>query len=76
MKKGAGKKSSPLDDIRPEGWTAEMTRELLALLWVLEWTLAQYPKLDAWLEEVLASDLLTATEVGEPTDAERKEYRS
>jgi hypothetical protein len=50
-----------------------MTRELLELLWVLEWTLAQYPKLDAWLEEVLASELLTATEVGEPTDAERKE---
>lgn len=60
MKKGAGKKSSPLDDIRPERWTEEMTRELLELLWVLEWTLEQYPTLDAWLDEVLASELFTA----------------
>lgn len=43
MKKGAGKKSSPLDDIRPERWTEELTRELLKLLWVLEWTLRAIP---------------------------------
>jgi hypothetical protein len=73
MKKGAGKKSSPLDDIRPERWTADLTRELLELLWVLEWTLAQYPTLDAWLEEVLASELFTADEIPQPTEAERKE---
>ena len=73
MKKGAGKKSSPLDDIRPERWTEELTRELLELLWVLEWTLEQYPTLDAWLEEVLASELFTAAEIPSPTEAERKE---
>ena len=73
MKKGAGKKSSPLDDIRPERWTEELTRELLELLWVLEWTLEQYPTLDAWLDEVLASELFTATEIPPPTEAERKE---
>jgi hypothetical protein len=39
MKKRAGKKSSPLDDIRPERWTPKMTDELLELLWVLEATL-------------------------------------
>lgn len=73
MKKGAGKKSSPLDDIRPERWTEEMTRELVELLWVLEHSLATYPALDAWLDEVLASVLFTGDEIPKPTDAERKE---
>src|SRR5450756_3131581 len=43
MKKGAGRKSSPLDDIRPDHWTSHFTTELLELLWVLEATLAVYP---------------------------------
>jgi hypothetical protein len=34
MKKRAGKKSSPLDDIRPERWTARMSDELLEVLWL------------------------------------------
>ncbi|MBN1867679.1 N-6 DNA methylase [Candidatus Sumerlaeota bacterium] len=38
MKRGAGKKSSPLDDIRPERWASQFTTELLELLWVLEAT--------------------------------------
>jgi hypothetical protein len=63
MKKGAGKKSSPLDDIRPERWTEEMTRELVDLLWVLQWTLEQYPTLDTWLDQVLESELFTADEI-------------
>jgi hypothetical protein len=73
MKKGAGKKSSPLDDIRPERWTDDLTRELLEVLWVLEWTLGQYPVLDSWLDEVLAGDLFTAPEIPGATEAERKE---
>lgn len=71
MKDGSGRKSSPLDDIRPARWTEEMTRELLELLWVLEWTSAQYPRLDAWLDEVLESELVSADEVPTPTEAER-----
>ena len=73
MKKGAGKKSSPLDDVRPDRWTEEMTRELVDLLWVLEHSLASYPALDAWLDEVLAGLLFTGDEIPKPTDAERKE---
>ncbi len=38
MKKPKGKKSSPLDDIRPERWTGDFTTELLELLWILEAT--------------------------------------
>lgn len=73
MKNGAGKKSSPLDDIRPERWTDDLSRELLELLWVLEWTLAQYPVVDAWFEDVLASELFLANEIPPPTDAEKTE---
>lgn len=73
MKKGAGKKSSPLDDIRPERWTEEMTRDLEDLLWVLEHSLSTYPALDAWLDEVLAGALFTGEEISKPTEAERKE---
>ena len=58
MKKGAGKKSSQLDDIRPSQWTAELTQELLEVVWVLEWTCARVAHLDAWLEEVLESPLV------------------
>jgi len=43
MRNGGGRKSSPLDDIRPEKWTSDFTTELLELLWVLEATTAQYP---------------------------------
>lgn len=62
-----GKKSSPLDDIAPERWTAEMTTELLELLWVLEATLAVYPEQARLLDAVLKSPLFTASEL--PSDA-------
>lgn len=44
MKNPKGKKSSPLDDIRPEKWTGNFTTELLELLWILEATIAEYPR--------------------------------
>ena len=44
MKKRKGRKSSPLDEIRPEKWTSDFTKELLELLWVLEATIAEYPR--------------------------------
>lgn len=70
MKDRKGRKSSPLDDIRPEVWT--FSEELLELLWVLERTIAMQPAGKALLEEVLASDLWTAEELPTPTEAERK----
>lgn len=54
MRSGKGKKSSPLDDIRPRRWTAQFTTELLELLWVLEYTLALYPDQAKLLDAVLA----------------------
>ncbi len=70
MRDRKGRKSSPLDDIRPERW--EFTEELLELLWVLEQTIDLEPAGRALLDEVLESDLWTAAELPKPTDAERK----
>ena len=66
----SGRKSSPLDDIRPERW--EFAGELLELLWVLEKTVGLQPEGAALLDEVCASELFTADELPTPTDAERQ----
>ncbi len=63
MKVPKGKKSSPLDDIRPERWSAQFTHELLQLLWVLEATLATYPEQARLLDEVLQGELFAADEL-------------
>ena len=49
----SGRKSSPLDDIRPARWTSAFTTELLELLWVLEATLESYPEQERLLEAVV-----------------------
>ena len=72
MKRRAGKKSSPLDEIRPERWTPRMTDEFLELLWVLEATLAMEPDLSAALDSVVTGPCFTADELPRPTVAERK----
>jgi hypothetical protein len=63
MKKGAGKKSSPLDDIRPERWPSQFTTELLELLWVLEATVAGYPEQSKLLDAVVAGKCFNAGEM-------------
>ena len=72
MKKGAGKKSSPLDDIRPERWTSKFTTELLELLWVLEATIAIYPEQAKLLKAVVAGECFQAEELPEVPETMRK----
>lgn len=72
MKTPKGKKSSPLDDIGPERWTAEFTTELLQLLWVLEATLETYPEQERLLEEVLRNPLFIADELPPVPESARK----
>ena len=72
MKKRAGRKSSPLDNIRPERWTARMTEELLELLWVLEATLDMESELESALDRVVASPCFGASELPAPSEAQRK----
>ena len=66
----SGRKSSPLDDIRPKRW--EFTEELLELLWVLEATLALQPEGAALLEEVCRSQLFSKDELPTPSKEEQQ----
>ena len=72
MKKGAGRKSSPLDDIRPERWTSQFTTELLELLWVLEETVKSYPKQKRLLEAVVRGDCFRVDELPRVPEEMRK----
>ncbi len=72
MKKGAGKKSSPLDGIRPERWTSQFTTELLELLWVLEVTVAGYAEQAKLLEAVVKGPYYRADELPPVPDDARK----
>ncbi len=72
MKNRSGKKSSPLDELGPERWTAEFTSELLRLLWILEHTLDTYPKQKELFEKVLEGPLLKADELPEVPEEMRK----
>jgi len=69
MKKGAGKKSSPLDNIRPQTW--QFDNELLDLLWVLDATIDLYPEMSNLFDEVIQSQLFIASDFPQPTDIER-----
>ncbi len=72
MKRGAGRKSSPLDEIRPERWTSQFTTELLHLLWVLEATVENYPDQARLLEAIVESDCFSADELPSVPDEMRK----
>jgi len=63
MRDRSGRKSSPLDEIRPRVWTREFTRELLELLWVLERTVEGYPQQKKLLDEILSGPLFLAKEL-------------
>jgi len=72
MKGGAGRKSSPLDDICPERWPSQFTTELLELLWVLEKTVAGYAEQAKLLEAVVAGECFQADELPSPPEHMRK----
>ena len=74
MKKRKGRKSSPLDDIRPTTWT--QTDELLRLLAILHHTIQVTPTAANLLDDILASPLIPATDLPTPTPAQRKPPRS
>jgi Type ISP C-terminal specificity domain len=72
MRHGAGRRTSPLDDIRPERWTANMTEELLHLLWIIEHTVALHEESNALLTDVLRSDMWLDAGLPAPTDEMRE----
>lgn len=70
MAERKGKKSSPLDTIRPTTWT--FSNELLLLLHTLEYTVQVTPTAARLLEAVVSGPVFLASELPMPTDAERK----
>ena len=72
MRDGAGRKSSPLDDIRPAIWPTNFTTELLELLWVLESTVAVQPEQAQLLAAVDSGEWFEANELPEVPDYLRK----
>lgn len=68
----SGRRSSPLDDIEQNVWTAELSRELLTLLWLLEATLETYPAQADLLERITAAPLFTADEMPAVPEAMRR----
>lgn len=73
MRRRSGRRSSDLDSIRPETWTAEMSLELLSLLWTLEATLSVTAELDALLEQVLDGPTIPTTALPQVDPLERQE---
>ncbi len=69
-----GRKSSDLDEIRPERWT--FSAELLELLAVVEATVDTEPQAKALLHEILAGSLLHADEFPRPKELERKPLKN
>ena len=65
-----GRKSSPLDDIRPKTWV--FTDELLRLITILQHTIDLTPTAAQLLDEIVNGPLLLATDLPQPTEAERK----
>lgn len=72
MKGGAGRRSSPLDDIRPGQWTATMTQELLEVIWVLEATIDRFADIESLLNSIIEGPTFAATELPSPGDEERE----
>ena len=74
MKTRKGRKSSPLDAIRPSRWT--QSKELLLLLSILEHTIELTPKAAALLDQIVEGPLIPAKDLPTPTPANRKPPKS
>lgn len=65
-----GRKSSPLDEIGPTVWDADLSRELLELIWVLEGSLRVHRCQERLLQRILEGPLFQG-ELPQPKDEER-----
>ena len=68
MARGGGRKSSPLDQIRPQHWSVAFTKELLELIWILEATTEGYADQTQLFQSVVESECFTAEELPEPPE--------
>ena len=72
MAKGAGRRTSELDKIRPTSWPPEWTSELLDLLWVLESTVGHWPEANEILNEIVAGICFDVSGVPAPSPEEQQ----
>ncbi|MFN8185910.1 MAG: type ISP restriction/modification enzyme [Gaiellales bacterium] len=72
MRDGGGKRSSPLDEIRPTVWPAAFTEELLRVIWILEHTVELQPALDELLGRIVEGPTIPEADLPTPTETERK----
>ena len=73
--KGAGRSASstsPLDQIRPTRWYAEWSAELVQLVSTLATTASLMDEGASLLDDILASRLIAATDVPQPSPAHRR----
>jgi hypothetical protein len=64
-KEPAGKRTSPLDDINPQGWEHGWTQDLIEVLTVLSRLVELQPQQEALFVKVTEGPLLTTTELAE-----------
>lgn len=69
MKKRSGRKSSELDDIRPDRW--DYSEEFVRVLAIVEHLLASEDKAAVLIDRILESDLLLRDDLPVPTEEER-----
>lgn len=67
MRAPRGRRSSPLDALRPARWTEEMTRELLELLWVIEGSRTIHREQAALFAEIITGELVEFEGPAPPT---------
>lgn len=70
MQVPTGRSSSDLDLIQPDTW--DFDRELLELLWQLEYFVLAEPQGAELLEEVITGELIRVTQLGPPMEDETK----
>lgn len=70
MKEPAGRSSSPLDRIQADKW--ELDRELLELLWQVEFFVNAEPEGERLLEKVVTGELIPVKLLGPPETSEAK----
>jgi hypothetical protein len=70
--RGRGKRTSELNEIRPERWCPEWTDELLDLVTILDRCVQLQPAMDEILEDILAGPQVNATSLPLPSKDDRK----
>ena len=71
LKERPGRRSSPLDDVRPLRWSNETTKDLLQLIWILERTVELAPQLNAALDAVVKAPKFDVSTVPPSSDERR-----